>query len=87
MTVLKALEWVPATREPGKEWAWTEFEYMPTYTVHPTPEGGWYAEGASDGTTRTVEDAKRVCQDHYDRRRRLKAWEDYMVAHDPPEGL
>lgn len=31
-----------------------------------------------------LDELKQLAQEHYDRERQLKAWEDYMLTHDPP---
>lgn len=32
-----------------------------------------------------IDQLKQQAQNHYNRERQLQAWEDYMLAHEPPE--
>lgn len=81
----KPLEWHLNKHFPNLWQSATEFhKFLDSYTVHPREDGGWYVEGADKQSADTEAEAKQICQDHYNRQRRLKAWEDYMLSHEPP---
>jgi hypothetical protein len=56
------------------------------YTIYLMGTFGWSLEGNGLGSiNRDLEKQKQRAQDHYNRTRQLKAWEDYMLTHEPPE--
>jgi hypothetical protein len=57
------------------------------YIIHPYKMGRmtWRLEGNGMDVIRDdVTDLQARAQEHYNRGRRLKVWEDYMLSHDPP---
>lgn len=46
----------------------------------------WRLEGNGLDVMRDdINALKKRAQEHYNRKRQLKAWEDYMLTHEPPE--